>query len=75
MRKQALTPLHGREFMEMRSFGDLSGPFIPPARGGQASSMIILLHGWGADGNDLANLAYPQRLRFWRNICQLRTIA
>ena len=44
--------------MEMRSFGDLSGPFIPPARGGQASSMIILLHGWGADGNDLADLAY-----------------
>ena len=50
--------------MEMRSFGDLSGPFIPPARGGQASSMIVLLHGWGADGNDLADLAYPISVRF-----------
>ena len=42
--------------MEMRRFGDLSGPFIAPARGGIASSLILLLHGWGADGNDLANL-------------------
>ena len=50
--------------MEMRSFGDLSGPFIPPARGGQASSLIILLHGWGADGNDLADLGYPISVRF-----------
>ena len=50
--------------MEMRSFGDLSGPFIPPARGGQAGSLIILLHGWGADGNDLADLAYPISVRF-----------
>jgi predicted esterase len=32
---------------------------FPPARGGQASSLIVLLHGWGADGNDLADLAYP----------------
>ena len=45
--------------MKVRSFGDLAGPFIPPARGGQASSLIMLLHGWGADGNDLADLAYP----------------
>ncbi|MDA8649763.1 phospholipase [Alphaproteobacteria bacterium] len=50
--------------MEMRSFGDLSGPFIPPARGGQPSSLIVLLHGWGADGNDLADLAYPISVRF-----------
>ena len=50
--------------MEMRRFGDLSGPFIMPARGGIASSLIILLHGWGADGNDLANLANPISIRF-----------
>ena len=50
--------------MEMRRFGDLSGPFIGPARGGIASSLIILLHGWGADGNDLANLAHPISVRF-----------
>ena len=50
--------------MKMRSFGDLVGPFIPPARGGEASRLIILLHGWGADGNDLADLAYPISVRF-----------
>ena len=50
--------------MELRRFGDLSGPFIGPARGGIASSLIILLHGWGADGNDLANLANPISIRF-----------
>ena len=50
--------------MEMRRFGDLSGPFILPARGGIASSLILLLHGWGADGNDLANLAHPISVRF-----------
>ena len=50
--------------MEMRRFGDLSGPFIAPARGGIASSLIMLLHGWGADGNDLANLAHPISIRF-----------
>ena len=50
--------------MEMRRFGDLSGLFITPARGGFASSLVLLLHGWGADGNDLANLAYPISVRF-----------
>ena len=49
--------------MEIRCFGDLSGPFIPPARGGFASSLIVLLHGWGADGNDLADVAYPISVR------------
>ena len=50
--------------MEIRCFGDLSGPFIAPARGGIASSLILLLHGWGADGTDLANLAHPISVRF-----------
>jgi len=50
--------------MEIRSYGELSGPFIPPARGGLASSLIVLLHGWGADGNDLADLAHPISVRF-----------
>ena len=50
--------------MDTRNFGDLTGPFIAPARGGIASSLIILLHGWGADGNDLINLAYPISVRF-----------
>ena len=50
--------------MAMRSFGDLNGFFTPPARGGAPSAMIFILHGWGADGADLADLAYPISLRF-----------
>ena len=50
--------------MADRRFGELSGPFVDPARGGKASSLIIMLHGWGADGNDLADLAYPFSVRF-----------
>ena len=50
--------------MAMRNFGDLTGFFIPPARGGAPSTIIFILHGWGADGADLADLAYPISLRF-----------
>ena len=48
----------------MRQFGTLEGHFIPPARGGIPSSLIVILHGWGADGNDLADLARPLAVRF-----------
>ena len=48
----------------MKSFGPLSGVFTAPARGGEASSLILVMHGWGADANDLADLAYPMSLRF-----------
>jgi phospholipase/carboxylesterase len=50
--------------MMMKSFGSLSGHFNEPARGGTPSSLIIIMHGWGADANDLADLAYPMSLRF-----------
>ena len=50
--------------MTKRRFGDLDGFFTPPARGGAASSLIVILHGWGADASDLADLAYPVSLRF-----------
>ena len=50
--------------MMMKSFGSLSGVFTEPARGGDASSLIVIMHGWGADANDLADLAYPMSLRF-----------
>ncbi len=50
--------------MTMRNFGDLKGFFTPPARGGVPSTIIFILHGWGADGADLADLAYPISLRF-----------
>jgi phospholipase/carboxylesterase len=35
----------------------LSGPRFGPARGGQPKQLVVLLHGWGADGNDLIGLA------------------
>jgi phospholipase/carboxylesterase len=35
----------------------LSGPSHPPATGGQPRKLVILLHGLGADGNDLIGLA------------------
>jgi phospholipase/carboxylesterase len=35
----------------------LSGPSRPPASGGRARRLVILLHGLGADGNDLIGLA------------------
>lgn len=48
----------------MRKLGDLSGHFKEPARGGDPSSLIVILHGWGADGADLVDLAFPMSLRF-----------
>ena len=35
----------------------LSGPSRPPASGGRPRRLVILLHGLGADGNDLIGLA------------------
>lgn len=36
---------------------ELSGPGFPPLAGGKARQLVILFHGWGADGNDLIGLA------------------
>ncbi len=36
---------------------NLSGPMQPPASGGAARHAVVLLHGYGADGNDLIGLA------------------
>ncbi len=35
----------------------LDGPSQPPASGGPARQLVVLLHGYGADGNDLIALA------------------
>ncbi len=41
----------------------INGPRIAPANGGPARSLVILCHGYGADGNDLIGLApYWQKL-------------
>ena len=61
---EAVNPDNGRLIVETRNFGDLTGPFVAPAMGGNPTSLIILLHGWGSDGNDLVNLAHPISVRF-----------
>jgi phospholipase/carboxylesterase len=35
----------------------LSGPMLPPASGGVPKQAVVLLHGYGSDGNDLIGLA------------------
>jgi phospholipase/carboxylesterase len=35
----------------------LNGPSQPPASGGAPKQLVVLLHGYGADGNDLIGLA------------------
>ena len=50
--------------MELREFGGLTGPLILPAHDRAPTHVMILLHGWGADGNDLADLAKSYSIRF-----------
>lgn len=35
----------------------LDGPRLPPARGGKADALVVLLHGYGSNGADLISLA------------------
>lgn len=39
----------------------LSGPMLPPASGASAKQAVVLLHGYGSNGNDLIGLA-----PYWR---------
>ncbi len=41
----------------MANFFDLEGPSFGPAAGGKPRRLVLLLHGLGADGNDLIGLA------------------
>ncbi len=41
----------------------LSGPRMEPASGGPATSLVILSHGYGANGDDLIGLA-----QYWREL-------
>ena len=41
----------------MNGLFELNGPALPPQGGGPADSLVVLLHGYGADGNDLIGLA------------------
>ena len=41
---------------------DLKGPVVPPASGRAARSMVMLLHGYGSNGDDLIGL-----VPYWRS--------
>jgi phospholipase/carboxylesterase len=45
----------------MSELPTLNGPMVPPASGGAPTSMVILLHGYGSNGDDLIGLA-----PYWR---------
>ena len=45
--------------MEHRQFASLEGPFVPAPATADDEAILILLHGWGADGRDLIDLAGP----------------
>ncbi|HEX4180634.1 MAG TPA: dienelactone hydrolase family protein [Caulobacteraceae bacterium] len=45
----------------MTQAASLSGPFVPPAAGGAPTSLVVLLHGYGSNGEDLIGLA-----PYWR---------
>ena len=35
----------------------IDGPRLAPASGGPAKSLVVFLHGYGADGHDLIDIA------------------
>jgi phospholipase/carboxylesterase len=41
----------------------LSGPMVPPKQGGAPTEAVVLLHGYGSDGQDLIGLA-----QYWRDL-------
>lgn len=41
----------------MQTLPTLRGSSYPPAAGGPPNALVVLLHGWGADGDDLMGLA------------------
>ena len=41
----------------MNDLPELSGPEAEPASGGPAKQLIVFVHGYGADGNDLFSLS------------------
>ena len=43
--------------MTVKSSQLLDGPRLPPASGGKPRSLVVLLHGYGSNGDDLISLA------------------
>jgi phospholipase/carboxylesterase len=56
----------------MGGFLDLSGEPFGPAAGGKARRLVILLHGYGSNGDDLMGLA-PHWVRQLRGTASPRT--
>src|SRR5215210_980688 len=54
-----ITPKQRPRFPEimMSSLPVLDGPSLAPASGGPPKQLVILLHGYGSNGNDLISLA------------------
>ena len=42
---------------------DIDGPRLPPQAGGPARQLVVFLHGYGADGNDLIEIG-----RMWQDL-------
>jgi phospholipase/carboxylesterase len=49
--------------MTMAALPKLDGPRLMPATGGKPKQLVVLLHGYGADGNDLISLG-----QHWRQL-------
>jgi phospholipase/carboxylesterase len=47
----------GRRLKGATMIAQLDGPTLAPASGGKAKQIVVLLHGYGADGHDLMGLA------------------
>src|ERR1039457_1057346 len=50
-------PTAKRNSGPMRDILELSGPTQKPLAGGRPKQLVVLLHGYGSDGNDLIGLA------------------
>ena len=47
----------------MKTYAELEGVYVEPGAGGAPKSLVVILHGWGADCHDLAGLARPMGAR------------
>ncbi len=47
----------GQKGDALNNLAEIDGPRVAPASGGPARQLVILLHGYGADGQDLIGLA------------------
>ena len=63
----ALLSRHARTREGLPSVTKLSGPMLPPRSAARPSRLVVLLHGYGADGSDLIGLG-----QHWGRCCPMR---